>query len=171
MVLRRPYAFLIKHFKLIHLLIAAFFAYLAFASGKIHKYLNLVISETAHRHDALSYINGWMFLFLFLALLLCGIIFWLFKYKNKPRKLYIITIVGYIIIGLFFGVLFIYMQSFPSAIPETKTIRFYRDTLTIVLAFQYIFTLMMLIRGLGFDIKKFNFASDVQELNLTASDS
>ena len=29
----------------------------------------------------------------------------------------------------------------------------------------------MLVRGLGFDIKKFDFKSDLQELNITASDS
>ena len=171
MVLRRPYAFLIKHFRLIHLVITALLAYIAYVGRNIYKYLNVVIEETVKRYDASSYINYGIFIFVLLALGLSFIIYWLLKYKNKPRKMYIFIMVGYAIISMFMLVLFIYMNDFGINVPEGKTLRMYRDILSIGLVIQYIFILFVFIRGLGFDIKKFNFASDAQELNMTASDS
>ena len=171
MVLRRPYAFLIKHFRLIHLIITALLAYIAYVGRNIYKYLNVVIEETVKRYDASSYINYSIFIFALLALGLSFVIYWLLKYKNKPTKMYIFIMVGYAIISLFMLVLFIYMNDFGINVPEGKTLRMYRDILSIGLVIQYVFILFVFIRGLGFDIKKFNFASDAQELNMTASDS
>ena len=155
MVLRRPYAFLIKHFKLIHLIITALLALVAVVSRRVYQYLNVVIGETVNRYDAANYINYRIYIYLLLALTLCFAVYWLLKYKNKPRKMYIAVIAGYLVIGIFMGILFIYMQNFLNAVPDTKTIRLYRDILSIILVFQYFFILVTLIRGLGFDIKRY----------------
>ena len=171
MVLRRPYAFLIKHFRLIHLIITALFAYLAIRTRDIYVYLNSVIEASTNRYSAPDYINYGLLIFVVLSLILCYVIHWLLKYKDKPRRIYEITIIGYIIIAVFILMLFGYMRGFTSEIVDNKTIRFYRDTLSIMQLFQYIIVLAMGVRGLGFDIKKFDFGKDVQELNATASDS
>ena len=171
MVLRRPYAFLIKHFRLIHLIITFLFAYMAIKTRGIYTYLNSVISVSTNRYSAPDYIKYGLLVIIILALILCYIIRWLLKYKDKPRSLYTITITGYIIIAIFLLILFGYMQGFTSEIVDAKTIRFYRDTLLIVQFFQYYIVLAMAIRGFGFDIKKFDFNKDVEELKATASDS
>ena len=57
MVLKKPYAFLIKHFRLIHLVITAILVWLLMISRGIHKYLSLVIKDSINRYDALNYIN------------------------------------------------------------------------------------------------------------------
>ena len=171
MVLRRPYAFLIKHFRLIHLLIAILLTYLAIKNRSIYLYLNRVLKETILRYEALDYINYGIYIYIALALVLCFVIYSLLKFKDKPRKLYLILIVGYILIAIFMLFVFSYVSSLANTVPDSKTLRLYRDIFSISQVFQYFFVILMFIRGLGFDIKKFNFASDVQELNASSEDS
>ena len=63
MVLRKPYGFLIKHFRFIHLLITAILAYIAVKFRNIYVFLGNVISDAVNRYDALSYINYKIFIF------------------------------------------------------------------------------------------------------------
>lgn len=171
MVLRKPYGFLIKHFRFIHLLITVILAYIAVKFRNIYVFLGNVISDAVNRYDAVSYINYKIFIFIVLSIFLMFIVYWLLKYKDKPRKIYIISIIGYIILGIVLMVVFSYMSGFSMNIINQKTIRLYRDILFICNLFQYYIIIVMLIRGLGFDIKKFNFAKDVQELNLSQEDN
>ena len=171
MVLRRPYAFLIKHFRLIHLIITAIFLYIALETRKIYKFINTVIELNNNKYDASMYIKYGIIAYIAIALILCIIIYLLLKYKDKPRRIYLFTIVGYIIIAAFITALFGYMQGFSNNVIDAKTIRMYRDILLVVQLFEYLVIIFMLIRGLGFDIKKFNFSKDAQELNATLADS
>ena len=171
MILKKPYAFLIRHFRLIHLIITLIFGYVAFSSRNIYIFLKQVIEDTTNRYNANLYINYNIFIFIFLALILCFLVSWLLKYKDKPRKIYKFTIGTYIVISIFMVILFSYMGSFSNIIMEQKTIRLYRDILTITLLFQYYIVFVMLIRGLGFDIKRFDFNKDMHELNLSEEDS
>ena len=170
MVLRKPYAFLIKHFRLIHLILTGLLTYVVLQFGKIYGFLNKVIENAANRYDALSYINNGLIIYIILIIVICGLIYWLLKYKDKPRRIYIFTIAGYIIVTVFMMILFNYMNGMTMGIDSEKTIRLYRDILLIILFFQYYIIIVMGIRGLGFDIKKFNFGRDVQELNLNETD-
>lgn len=171
MVLRKPYAFLIKHFRLIHLILTGLLTFLVIQFGRIHTFLNKVIDNAANRYDALSYINNGLVIYIILIIILCFVIYWLLKYKDKPRRLYIFTIIGYVIITVFMMILFNYMNSLTMGVDSEKTVRLYRDILLITLFFQYYIIIVMGIRGLGFDIKKFDFGKDVQELNLNETDS
>ena len=171
MVLRRPYAFLIKHFRLIHLIITAILAYLVIRLRSIYKFLNLVISVSTNRYGAPEYVSYGLVIIIFIVLVLFMAIYWLLKYKDKPRKLYMFAIGGYIIISIFLLILFSFISGFTYNVVDAKTIRFYRDILFIMMIFQYIFIILMAVRGFGFDIKKFDFNRDAQELNATESDS
>ena len=171
MVLRRPYAFLIKHFKLIHLLIAILLTYLAIKNRSIYLYLNSVLNETVLRYEALEYINYGIYIYIVLSLVLCFVIYSLLKFKDKPRKLYLVLIVGYSLIAIFMLFVFSYIGGLANNVPDSKTLRLYRDIFSIIQLFQYFFVILMFMRGLGFDIKKFNFASDVHELNASSEDS
>ena len=57
MVFRRPYAFLIKHFRLIHLIITAILVYVVSFSNKIYTFINSCILDQVNRYNALEYIN------------------------------------------------------------------------------------------------------------------
>lgn len=171
MVVRNPYAFLIKYFRLIHLFITAIFSYVLIKNNEIYKYLREVIKDSVNRYNASGYIHYGIYIWIALSIVLCFVIYYLLKHKDKPRKIYIFTIVGYIIVGTYMSILFTYMNGFSSAVIDQKTIRLYTDIQLISLIFQYLIVGIMLIRGLGFDIKKFNFSKDIQELNITMEDS
>ena len=171
MILRKPYAFLIKHFRLIHLILTGVLIHLVLKNMAIYKFINKVINNPVNRYDALSFINYNFIIYVILVIVLCFIIYKLLKYKDKPRRLYLFTIISYIVITVFMMILFIYMNKLSMEVGSERTIRLYRDILLITLLFQYYIIIAMGIRGLGFDIKKFDFARDVQELNLNESDS
>ena len=171
MVLRNPYAFLIKYFRLIHLFIAALFSYILVKNNEIYKYLREVIKDSVNRYNASGYIDYKIYIWIILSMVLCFVIYYLLKYKDKPRKLYIFTIVGYIVIATYTSILFTYMSGFSNTIIDQKSIRLYTDIQLITLLFQYLIIAVMLIRGLGFDIKKFNFSRDIKELDITMEDS
>lgn len=171
MILRKPYGFLIKHFRFIHLVITAILFYLAKFSTDTYKYIVSCIADQVNRYNALEYIDYKIYIFMGIVILLFGVIYWLFKYKDKPRNIYIVSILGYVLIGIYLFVIFGYFSELPNNIIDQKVIRAYRDITLMTLVFQYFLTIIMFLRGLGFDVKKFNFTRDIQELNLTQEDA
>ena len=171
MILRRPYAFLIKHFKLIHLIITILYGYILIKTSNIYNFLRRVAKEPITRYDAPGYINYMIVFFIILGLALCFVVNWLLKYKDKPRRIYKIIIGIYAVLGIFLLVLFGYMSTFISTILEQKTVMLYRDIILITLLFQAVVVALMFGRALGFDIKKFDFNRDARELGITDSDS
>ena len=170
MVFRKPYAFLIKYFRLIHLIITGVLVYIVSQSNKIYSFINSCIDDPVNRYNAVDYIDYRIYIFIGVGLLLFAIIFWLFKYKDKPRNIYILSIFGYIASGIYLFLLYSYFSGLPNGIIDQKVIRAYRDIMLIILCFQYLIIIIMFVRGLGFDIKKFNFTKDIQELNITNED-
>lgn len=170
MILRKPYAFLIKYFKIIHLILTIFSIYLVFKSNSILNYYIDFISGSVGKLDAINYVNSLYIYIIILALIICGIVITLMRYKKKSYVFYIILILYYFVVAYLLnyslgGLYDIYVSSM-----DTKTLLLHRDVLRIATVIQYIFVGMTLVRGLGFDIKKFNFAADLQELNIDVSD-
>lgn len=171
MIVRKPFAFLIKHFKAIHLFLFGLLVYVCYKYNGIVSFLRNYISTGNGRYDAVNYINYTPIYVILGAILVMAIIYYLMKYKDKPKKLYLFSIIGYIAVIILFIFLFNYLKTFSSSIIEQKTLRLYRDISLMGLIFQYIIIVIMLIRGLGFDIKKFNFSKDIQELNIDLTDN
>ena len=89
MVLKKPYAFLIRHFKLIHLLICIPLVYLLIRTGAISNFLNAYVGAnyyTSETNLAGTYINYFMYLAILLILLLVLTIFFLMKQKKKDTR-------------------------------------------------------------------------------------
>lgn len=171
MILKRPYAFLIKHFRLIHLIITTILAYLLIQNRNLYTFLGRCISDVVNKYDANLYIHYGILLLFILAIGLFYVIYWLLKYKNKPKNIYIFSMVCYAIVGIVIFLTYNYINGFNTNVIDSKTIRLYRDILFITMLIQAYVVIVMLIRGLGFDIKKFNFSSDFQELNIKAEDN
>ena len=171
MIVRKPFAFLIKHFKAIHLFLFGLLVYVCYKYNGIVSFLRNYISTGNGRYDAVNYINYTPIYVILGAIVVMLVIYYLMKYKDKPKKLYLFSIIGYIAVIILFIFLFNYLRTFSSSIIEQKTLRLYRDISLMGLIFQYIIIVIMLIRGLGFDIKKFNFSKDIQELNIDLTDN
>lgn len=171
MIIRKPYAFLIKHFKLIHLIITTLLGIVLYSSSNIYNFINDCIDNADNRFSALKYINNNLFIYIIIAITFMFIIRWLLKYKEKPRSIYLFSILYYLVIMVVLYIVFGYLKRLPDIYIDAKDIRMYRDVMFMIISLQYVITIIMLIRGLGFDIKKFNFSKDFEEMNIDQSDN
>lgn len=171
MILRKPYAFLIRHFKLIHLFISLLLVYLISCTNNILKFFKSYSINSLIEVDSSSYINFFTYFSIIILLSLVIAIIVLLKKKQKPILFYILTIVGYLI--LFMG--FVYISSIINTLEikflERKEINFARDITRFMFIGQFIFLIPYIIRTLGFDIKKFDFKKDLQELDIQVDDN
>ena len=71
MILRKPYAFLIKNFKIIHLILSIRMIYVVYKMSNIANFISDYINNIANSNIATSYIGG----LLFLSILIIGIYF------------------------------------------------------------------------------------------------
>ena len=171
MILRRPYAFLIKHFRLIHLILFILFAYITLKANNILSFFKEYINVNGNIEViASNYINSLIFISIILIIALSVTIYFLMRYKNKPRTLYIISI----LISILSVIAFIYLYSNIKVLETTamsgKAIRILRDISGFNFWGLLIISIPILIRGLGFDIKKFNFTKDIADLKLEEKD-
>ena len=75
MVFRKPYAFLIKHFRLIHLIITGLLVYIVSNIQKIYSFILSCISEQVNRYNALDYINYNIYIYLGIGIYALNTIF------------------------------------------------------------------------------------------------
>ncbi len=174
MILRKPYAILIKYFKLIHIIMFVLFTYLVFALRKIYVFFANYISTSnfTYTEDMVSRYVPWIVFVVIVILfaLAIGILLLMHK-KEKPVLFYKIMIgfsVFLIIILIYFAVFF---KSLDDTVYEPLRLVVNRDIILFAYIFNYFFVVFSFIRGFGFDIKKFSFDKDKKELNLDESDS
>ena len=173
MLLKKPYAFLIKHFKLINFILFIFSAYLLFKSNYILKFLNNYLVQngnvvgTSLKSDLFNYL---MFILPILIIIVSCFLLWLMIKKRKPYKFYLINFFVY----LFFFFVLIYSYGFidrmESQIVDVLGVRVLRDIFVIFISFEGVLSIFLLIRFLGFDIKKFDFMSDLNNMQLSEDD-
>ena len=175
MILKRPYAFLIKYFKLINLVLSILSGYIIYKTYNIVSFFN----DYIHQNYSGNYYSGFFesyispFLFFILFFIIVGIlaIFLLFIYKKKPIKAYLLSIINYIILFIFFNVVKNTMIMLETQIITAETSRIFRDLSLLLIIPQILFFVSFLIRGLGFNIKKFNFQEDLKELEISEKDN
>ena len=175
MILRKPYAFLVKHFRLIHIILLAFMAYVFVAAQNILDFLNEYIGSATSYYDfelLSKNLGGGMPVFLTMMLMLvAGVIIYLLRHKRKPILFYIIILSVYALLLIDFIVMPSFVYSMGFTIPSAATMRILRDVLTVVQIGQIGFMIVTFIRAIGFDIKKFDFKKDVQELGIEDEDN
>ena len=172
MILRRPYAFLIKYFRFIHLILCSLSIYLTVKASNIVSFFKDYISFNGNMEVIASNFFGSYIYFLFGGIIILSVIIYLLmRYKKKPRTLYILIILGSIIsFGLF---IFLYsnIRSLEVSSMSGREVRLLRDISRINYYLLFIINIPIIVRGLGFDIKKFNFNKDLVDLNLNSSDN
>jgi hypothetical protein len=91
--------------------------------------------------------------------------------KDKPKTFYIFTIIVNVAVLLIYIYGYTVFSDMEKTIIEMKTVKALRDLLMYCIIFQGAFSVVSLIRGVGFDIKKFNFGSDLQALEISEEDN
>ena len=170
MILRKPYAFLIKNFKLIHLILTVLYIYLAIKVNNMLKFFNNFIGGTEGKLTAIKHVTNYYLIAIIASIVICLVIYALMRYKKKPKLLYLILIILYIIVAIIINITYGGLETIYISNVSARDLRLYRDLLRIIILFQYVSIIFTLIRALGFDIKKFNFKEDINELNLEVTD-
>jgi len=172
MVLKKPYAFLIKHFRMLHLILFACLGYVLFNLNIIRNFFSgLYASSTLYYENATSYADNWLYYVPLFIIALSAIIFLLLRKKNKPYGLYLIILIYGVV--LLFGYMYITfaLEQVSKTSQTMDTIGLYRDIVILVMAPSVVLSVYCFIRGIGFDVKKFNFSRDIKELEIVDQDS
>lgn len=173
MIIKKPYAFLIKHFRLIHLILSSLLIFLAYKTHAVYKFFNDYVKNGYYTYSSEvsgTYINFYMFLAIVGVLVVTAFIYLLMKWKKKSRLYYILISIFYMI--LFVGLL-VYFNAFLNLLNNplgVQAVRAYRDIIFMLYIPQYLFIIFGLIRGIGFDIKKFDFKKDLADLDIAEED-
>lgn len=177
MILKKPYAFLIKHFRLVHLLLLLPMLYIIIKSNSIVDFFNTYIANNYTATNIIissltsNYINILMYFAIIIILVVLVTINLLFQKKEKPTKFYSISIIYYIAIFILLTIYYSVFKMIETDTLDNVLARLIRDLSYIVYYSQYIFFIYTLIRGIGFNIKQFNFKSDIEDLEISSEDS
>ncbi|MDD2409283.1 MAG: hypothetical protein PHD03_00975 [Bacilli bacterium] len=172
MILKKPYAFLIKYFKLIHIILSALIGYIISSFSNITDFFVFYTkSDFSYTITSVSqYINPLIYLALLIVIIFSLAMFILMRRKKKPTLFYIITFIYYLILIIAVLIASNAIKSLVEASLSQQTTRVFRDIYLIISIPQYYFIVMSIIRGIGFDVKKFNFNKDLQELEIKSED-
>lgn len=173
MILRKPYAFLIKHFKLIHIILTLLLSYVFYKSMNVLTFFNEYISAnqlTIISSGETYLFNSFMFMAIILSILIAIVISVLMFNKKKPLLYYFSLIIVYLLLFIFFLYTKGQVHILEQELIDVRIIRGIRDIAVATVAIQFIFILFSLIRGVGFDVKKFNFKEDLEELDINEED-
>lgn len=173
MILRKPYAFLIKHFKFIHIILAILLSYVFYKSMNILTFFNDYINAgqmTIIVGGEAYLFNGLIFAFIGLSVFISIIISALMFNKKKPLLYYFSLIITYVVLLVFLLYTQTQVHVLEQELLDIRIIRMIRDVLVATIILQFIFILIAIIRGVGFDVKKFNFKEDLEELDISEDD-
>lgn len=169
MILRKPYAFLIKQFRIIHLLLSFVVAYLIYNTTDILKIYNSYISSK-QLGDISVLSRPLMFLALFVFIVSILIVAIVLKIKKKPIMLYVInTVITITVIGVY-AYAYSTLKTLQIGAVDIRIVRAIRDILIILVFLQGIQFITLFVRATGFDIKKFDFGADLIGLQITDED-
>ena len=174
MILRKPYAFFIKYFRIINLIMAVLMAILIYRTIVIGKFLTDYLQDYATASSDFmlgNYINFYSFLLVLVVIIFTIVVTSVMFVKDKPKKLYIFNLIVYIALLVLYGVDYSVMNNIYDRILDIRLTSALRDITYIAAGIQIISCIITIIRATGFDIKQFNFGSDLEELEIDVKDN
>lgn len=163
MILRKPYAFLIKNFRKIHILLFLITCFTIFQTYGLISFTSNYASTLNYNPSISSisqFANGPIYLAMASIIIVSGILIYLLYYKSKPVIAYFLVILEYTALIIFLFVLSNYFTGLQAGGDSSQTALLFRDFTVILTVPQYICALMFLMRGVGLDLKKFGFNED-----------
>jgi hypothetical protein len=175
MILRKPYAFLIKHFRLIHLILSVLSIFVIYKITPIVSFFRSYVlndyTATVSTSFASQLIPFFLYLIVFIIIIINIAIIYLFIYKKKPVKFYIFYLIYYMILFVLLFVWSSVISSLAKTVLEADVARIYQDVSILIYIPQYIYVIVCIVRTLGFDIKQFDFKKDITDIEIGESDN
>ena len=172
MILKKPFGFLIKHFKIINIILLVPILYVLFCFNDISTFYTSYVNHNYITNEtgiAGNYITVWLLVVLALLIVANLFIFALMKEKNKPRKLYILSIVYYFILFMLALLVYNNLVSIETGTSSQSVSKLFKDLSFFISLPNYLITALTLFKGIGFNIKTLKFDQDL-ELQITDED-
>ena len=172
MIIRKPYAFLIKNFKKIHIFLLILSFYVAYKLIDINSFVGDFMKFSiydSYRDPVTKHISFFLMLSIFLLFLGSISLLFLLFHKKKPWKIYLIPTVEYFSLIIVLSIIKSFFKGYTIGL-EATDIRFSRDLLVIFLIVQVPCMAIFVMRIFGLDINKFEFNSDKEFLELSDAD-
>ena len=172
MVLRKPYALLIRYFRRIHLLLIALTAFIFYKTTALRSFLNeFILTESYNKEiESISkYISGFTFFVSFLVLIIVVALIVLLHHKKKPWRLYFVPLVEYFLLIVVWILIKSYFNSYDE-FSELTSIMAWRDLLFLVYFPQFAVFIILGIRFFGIDLNKFGFKEDEEYFDIKEED-
>lgn len=174
MILRRPFAFLIKNFKLIHLIFSFILLYILIKIYNITTFLGTYLKSpvTLLTPEFVKETVPIFVVFLLFALIIGYIIVLiLMKYKEKPITFYFVSIINCIISVIIYIVIYNNFIRLEINLLDVRTLKLMQDLTNTMLILQSVSTIINVIRATGFNIKKFDFSKDLETVDVAKEDN
>ncbi len=174
MILRKPYAFLIKYFKLIHIIITVITFYLIYKSTGILSFLNdYILNNTSVVGQAITerLFHPFMYLGVIVSIVMAAVVLILMKQKEKPIVFYIFNTAVYIYILIVFILSRNTIGTMEIEIVDIRIVKLLKDAFTAMIFLEFISLCLTFVRSTGFDVKKFDFARDMKEISIEETDN
>ena len=172
MIIRKPYAFLIKNFKKVHAILLVISLYVMYKllglTSFISDFMNLGTYDY-YNEPITKHISLLLYLAIIILILGSFVLMLLLKRKNKPWKIYLVSLVEYISLVLVLAIISNFFKGYSNDVAATD-IRLSRDLLMILLVGNFISIGIFLLRTIGMDLHKFNFNKDEEYLELSEDD-
>ena len=173
MIIRKPYAFLIKYFKLIHIILFFLLIFCLFKTRAIYFFFRNYLATGTYLYTsnmASSYVGVLYFIVVIILIGMFLLIFLLMRQKKKPI-FYYVSALGYSALTFISLIIFNYVYTaLEYNTFSNQALVLLRDLSMVLYYLDYFFLSVAFIRGFGFNIKKFNFEKDLKELDITDSD-
>ena len=172
MIIRKPYAFLIKNFKKIHIFLLLLCCYIYYKNMQTRSFVSEFLqlgTYDAYNEPITDCISGLAIISLLIVIGLSLALVIVLRHKKKPWKLYIIPVLSYAFMLVVFLFTVAYFNGYEDG-SGTTVIRAISDLLFMSAIPQYFVIIIFLIRIFGIDLNKFDFKSDQEYLELSNED-
>ncbi len=173
MIIRKPYALLIKNFKLIHGILFILMGYLLYSLFQINAFFSEYFEDTLSvRGQEITdglYGGFQYFSSIIVVLGLVAVVTVMFI-KQKPIKYYLAAIITYIGSIVYLMVSESIINDMELELLDAQLVRGVADFAVIIMLLEVAIMVFTLVRATGFDIKAFDFEKDLDELDFTEED-
>lgn len=174
MIVRKPYAFLIKNFRIIHAILFFLLLFICVKTFDIYDFFSMYASSGAFsRVENLTsrYIDYLTFGTILASSIITILIGSILKMKNKGINSYIAIFLNQVVSFIYFIFMFLQFRELEMTNMSVEVVKNMKDISLIVLVIQAVFVFIVLTRALGFNLRQFDFKRDLEELDIDESDN
>ena len=173
MIIKKPYAFLIRYFKVINIFLSLLLIFLLNRLRMLGSVINKIYIGQITNNSGLSkdYIGFKTYLALFFIMILITLIILLLKRKKKPIYDYVFCILYLAIITWYLISVDNLFFKLNDTIVEQNSLKLYVDISFLIIIPIFYFIINYILIGIGFNLKKFNFTKDIIELKQEEKDN